>query len=423
MSIFSWVGKLFTLDQKDTSPWRFFGGGSAAGKAVTPTTALQLATVWACIRLTSQAVAMLPLGMHEKQADGGRKAISDHPLAEILGDSPNAEMTGLEFWEAATAWLCAYGNSYAEIVRSGDRVVALNLLASDRTWPVRDADGNLTYEHNDRGKREAFPPERVLHIKGFGFGGDLGLSPISFGGQTFGNAIAAEEAAGKMLGAGLMPSGVLTTAAEIIDEEQRTQIEESMKRYVGSQNAAKMMVLEAGMKFDKISLDPVSTELLATRRYDVESICRFFGCPPIIVGHAAEGQTMWGSGVEAILLQWLVTGLNPFLIRIERRIRKQLISPAERARVYAEFNREGLLQADSAAKIAFLSTAVQNALMDRNEARAKLNLPGRPGGDVLTAQTNLAPLDQLGAGGAANDVRETLRSFLGLEEKSHVSED
>ena len=126
---------------------------------------------------------------------------------------------------------------------------------------------------------------------------------------------------------------------------------------------------------------------------------------------------MWGRGIEALMLQWLTTGLNPWLTRIEKRIRKQLIAPAERSRIYREFNREGLLQADSAAKAAFLSAMTQNGLMTRNEGRAKLNLSNMPGGDVLTAQTNLAPLDQLGGASDGQAARAAVRSWLGIEDR------
>lgn len=412
----SWFGKKITL--RDAGFWSaFVGGGSYAGKAVSADSAMQIATVWACVRLTAQAVSTLPLGMHEKLPGGGRQAAPDHPLAEVIGESPNADMTGLEFWEAVIAWLCTYGNAYAEIVRSGERVTALNLLPSGRTAPDRDPETDaLTYVHVDRGKREVLPPEKVLHIKGFGFGGDLGLSPVRFGVQTLGTAIAADETAGRTLGAGMMPSGMLNSES-VLTPEQRKQLAEVMAKWAGSSNAGKLMILEGGLKFEKITLDPEVMQLLETRRFHVEEICRWFGVPPIIVGHAAQGQTMWGSGVEAILIQWLTTGLNPWLTRIERRIRKQLIAPAERARFYAEFNREGLLQADSAAKAAFLSAMTQNGLMTRNEGRAKLNLPNKPGGDGLTAQTNLAPLDQLGAASDGQAARSAFRSWLGIEDR------
>ena len=199
--------------------------------------------------------------------------------------------------------------------------------------------------------------------------------------------------------------------------QSRQRLAEQLKAYAGSRRAGKFMVLEGGLKYRAISLDPESTQMLETRRFSVEEIARWFGIPPIIVGHAAEGQTMWGTGVEAIVLQWLTTGLNPFLTRIERRIRKQLIPPGDRRRVYAEFNREALLQADTAGKASFLSTMVQNGLMSRSEGRAKLNLPSRAGADALSAQTNLAPLDRLGGSGDAA-VKSAFRSWLGLEDSN-----
>ncbi|MBW4971905.1 phage portal protein, partial [Croceibacter atlanticus] len=70
----------------------------------------------------------------------------------------------------------------------------------------------------------------------------------------------------------------------------------------GSSNAGGVFVLEGGMKFSAISLSPADSQLLETRRWHVEEICRWFGIPPILIGHASQGQTMWGSGVEQIVL-------------------------------------------------------------------------------------------------------------------------
>src|SRR5690606_24907988 len=105
------------------------------------------------------------------------------------------------------------------------------------------------------GKRVELTAESVLHLRGFGFGGDLGLSVIRHGVQTLGNAIAAEETAGRLLGNGLMPSGVLSSESELTDE-QRTQLTEILKAYASSTNAGKVMVLESGLKFDQLSLNP-----------------------------------------------------------------------------------------------------------------------------------------------------------------------
>jgi HK97 family phage portal protein len=394
-----------------------FGTGNYAGKTVTINTAMQLSTYWACVRLTAQAVSCLPLAMYEKRGDDDRVKIGiDDDLAEVICDSPNEDQTPLEFWETMVAWMMTTGNAYAERVETGRRLSALQPMSSNHCWPFRDADGELRYQYSDRGKSETLPRDKVFHLKGFGFGGDMGLSPLQFGAQAIGAAIAIDEAAGKLFGSGLQASGVLTSD-KTLDGTQRADLQKIMEKFIGSSNAGKLMVLEAGLKYERLALSPVDAQMLENKRFSVEEICRWFGVPPIIIGHAAQGQTMWGSGVEQILLAWLTLGIDPICDRIEARIKKQLIRPSGNRRRYAEFNREALLQMDSTTKAAFLSTMTQNGLMTRNEGRAKLNLPKKDGGDQLTAQTNLAPLDQLGTASDGNAARAAMRAWLSMPEQ------
>ena len=410
------VAKERRLTLQDGRAWAgVYGHGSHAGKTVTLESALQLSTVWACIRLTAQAVSCLPLAMYERRGEDDRVRVgNDEDVAEVICDSPNEDQTPLEFWETNVAWLMATGNAYSEKVTTGRRLSALQPLPSTHCHPVRRDDGELVYRIHDRGRIEELPRDKVFHLKGFGFGGDLGLSPIRFGVQTFGSAIAMEEASAKVFGSGLQASGVLSST-NTLKPDQRTGLQQIMEQFAGSNNAGKLMVLEAGLKYERLALTPVDVQMLEHQRFSVEEICRWFGMPPIIIGHAAQGQTMWGSGVEQILIAWLTLGIDPLCDRIEARIRKQLIRPTGSRRRYAEFNREALLQMDSAAKAAFLSTMTQNGLMTRNEGRSKLNLRRVDGADALTAQTNLAPLDLLGQANDANQARAVMRAWLGLK--------
>lgn len=408
------VAKDRRLSLKNGTGWAAaFGTSNHAGKSVNLHSVLQLATAWACIRLTAQAVSCLPLAMYERRGDNDRVRVDDD-VSDVICDSPNEDQTALEFWESQVAWMAATGNAYSERVETRRRLVALQPMPSNQCAPFRDAEGELKYTFNDRGKTEILPRDKVFHLRGFGFGGDMGLSPIQFGSQAFGSAIAIDEAAGKLYGNGLQASGVLSSD-KTLDKDQREQLQKIMERYVGSTNAGKLMVLEAGLKYDRLALSPIDAQMLENKRLSVEEICRWWGVPPIIIGHAAQGQTMWGSGVEQILLAWLTLGIDPLCDRIEARIRKQLIRPTGNRRRYAEFNREALLQMDSKSKAAFLSTMTQNGLMTRNEGRAKLNLPRVDGGDELTAQTNLAPLRDLGAANENNAARAAMRAWLGIQ--------
>ena len=393
------VSALSITDQKAARIWaRFFGGGgdSWAGKAVTADTALQVATVWACVRLIAETIATLPLVLYGRDIQGNRSPLPDHPLSALLRVSPDGEHTAVEFWEGVGLSLCLNGNAYVEKVRLGDRLVSMRPLVFELVTVARDRNGMLAYRYADPKDSRILSEEDVWHIRGFGNGGDVGLSPISYARQTLGSSIAANEAAAKLFANGVRPSGVLQTDT-VLTAPQRAMLKENIVApLAGSTNAGGVFVLEGGLKFSAVSLSPKDSELLLTRRWDVEEICRWFGVPPVLVGHAAQGQTMWGTGIEQIMLGWLTLGLRSYLKRIEASILLQMIEPAERATVYAEFVVEGLLRADSAARAALYSAFGQNGIMTRNEMRAKENLAPLPGGDALTVQSNLIPIDKLG---------------------------
>lgn len=409
------IEKQRRLSASHPAGWAGFGNRSASGKSVTLDSTLQLSAAWACIKLEAQAVSSLPLQLFDKKADGSRIPSGDDDLAALLSESPNADQTSLEYWEGSVAWLLASGNAYSEIVEGRRRITALQPLASSEMWPKRNRDGDLEYHFRDRGKVEILPPEKVFHIKGFGQhfrARDAGMSPIAAGVHSLGAAMASQSAAAGTFSNGMRPTGFFLFD-QILDPDQRAQAQKTLVDPLsGSDNAGGVGILEAGVKWQSVSLDPEDAQMLETRRFDIEEICRWFGVPPILIGHAGEGQTMWGSGVEQILIAWLTLGVDPICDRIEARIKKQLIRPNGGGRKYAEFLREALLQMDSKAKAAFLSTCVQNGLMSRNEGRAKLNLPRVNGGDELTAQTNLAPLDKLGGQGPLNSLRAALQAVL-----------
>lgn len=422
------VAKDRRLRLSDPSGWEMFGRQSYAGKTVTMSTAMQLSAVWACVRVTAQAISALPIGVYERRGDDNRVRVDDDPVADVLTGSPNADQTPLEFWEGMVAWLVTSGNAYAEKGLSGRRLVSLDPLQSGGLTcrPVRMPDGTLVYRVTDRGQTEDLPRDKVLHLKGFGQSvsdRDLGASPIAVGANTMGAAIAAQEASSGMFANGMMPSGFIMFDQQL-SKEQRAQARKNLiEPLSGSANSGAIGILEAGTKFVQTSLNPEDAQMLDTRRFDVEEICRWWGVPPIVIGHAGDGQTMWGSGVEQILISWLVLGINPICSRIEARIAKQILRPHSSPRRYAEFNREAMLQMDSTAKANFIGRMVTSAIMTPGEGRAKLNLPKKGGTDTLLAQTSLAPLETLGqADPPSGALRQAMLSFLGLTEKEPDNE-
>ena len=167
-----------------------------------------------------------------------------------------------------------------------------------------------------------------------------------------------------------------------------------------AENAGQLWVLEGGMKYESISIPPDDMQMLQSRQFQLGEIARIFRVPSHLINDT-EKSTSWGSGIEQLNLGFLQYTLRPYLTRWESVLRDSLLSSTDREVVVIEHNVEGLLRADSAARANFYAQMAQNGLMSRNEIRRKENLPAVVGGDALTAQVNLAPLDKLGESNAA----------------------
>ncbi len=155
------------------------GGESNAGKTVTVDGALQLATVWACVRLISETVATLPLVVYARGRDNGRTVAADHPLyALLLHDSPSADHTAVEFIEGLVLSLCLWGNAYARKLFVGPRLVALEPMRADSMTVLRDEHGSLVYRYAGRLRTELAYAEEQQLLYGDGTGTNLlGLIP------------------------------------------------------------------------------------------------------------------------------------------------------------------------------------------------------------------------------------------------------
>lgn len=378
------------LTARDSELYEIWGGGETwAGEHVSTQGALNLSAYWACTRVTAQTIASLSLEVMEKRSDGARIKVADHPLQELLDESPNADQTSIEFWEGRVLGLCTSGNGFAEKVYSGSKLIALNPMPYD-TAVERLKDGDLRYKFNDRGKPVDLPEEKVFHLKAFG-DGDMGMSPVQHARQTLGIAIASERAAGQTFSKGMRAKGFFTFPNQLT-KEQRAEAKKNFADRYSNHNAPGVGILEAGVDFKAVNITPKDAEMILNRRFNVEEICRWLGVPPIIIGHAGDGQTMWGTGVSAIMQSWLNLSLRSQLRRIEKAISKRIMTPEERRRFKVRFNYEDLLRGDSVARAAFYTALLGTGVMTINEVRRLEGLPPVEGGDEVRLQMQNVPI-------------------------------
>jgi HK97 family phage portal protein len=380
--------------------------------------ALRISTWWSGVRLYGETIGALPCAVYEKQTDGSKKSNTDHWLYNLVHESPNSDQTAAEYWESVVIDLAVHGNAYAlKAKRDDGSIISLTPLSADPgdMKRRRDQSGILRYTFTHRGKRYVdLTEDDVFHIRGFGDDGEGGgLSTLAYARESLGFSEAIAASAGTYFRNGMKNSIFFTQppGGKAMTSDQRKDFRTAfIEPYLGGEglNAG---LLEHGFDVKSVSLPPKDAEMLLTWRFSIEDLCRWLRIPPVLVGHAAQGQTMWGSGIEQIMLGWYVLGLRPYLTRIEQAIKKRLLPPAERGKVYAEFLFEGLFRADSVGRAALLASLGQNGYLTRNEGRAMDNKPPMPGGDVLTVQSNLVPLDQLGKVTSASPEQQ-LRSAL-----------
>jgi HK97 family phage portal protein len=397
------VSRLFGLEKKADGPAKPLSltvekdwvPTSAAGEAVTGVSSMGLSAVWACSNLISGSISSLPCQVF-RNVDGVRQADGDHPLYRVLHDSPNYDQTALDFWDFMCLSLELWGNAYARVVRSGDRVIALRPVRPDLMAVKRLASGPLEYSWSQDGETFRLRDRDVLHVRGPGGDPLGGMSTLTFARNAFGAALAAERAAAGMFRNGLRPSGVVKFAEWLTPEQRKTFDEDFERRYLGAVNAGKPLRVEGGMDFQALSITPEDAQMLETRSFSVEEVCRFFGVPPVMIGHPG-GSTAWPTSVEQQVLIFQKFTLRRRLKRIEQAISQQLMTNEDRASgLVVEFNIEGLLRGDSAARSAFYQTMTNMGAMTINEVRRLENLPPVPGGDEPRMQMQNVPITQAG---------------------------
>lgn len=411
-ALLNWLGVPIQLT--DAAFWEAWNAsGNAAGQVVNQNTVMSLSAAWACTRLIAETVATLPIKIYERTPNGRREA-SNHPLYPLLHSQPNANSTAVTYWESVVSAMLLRGCGCSEMKFLGNRLVALDFLVPDRLVPKDKTGKTFVYTERDNTKRD-IPRSRIFRVPGYSLDGYTGVSTIRYGAEVFGSALAASSAANSTFKNGLMPT-IGFKYPHKVKREQREEFREVMAGISGSMNAGKAPVLEDGMDVVPLGINPSDAQLLESRTFSVEEVCRWFRVDPSMVGHGGKDSN-WGTGLEQKVIGFITFTLRTWLTRIEQAISKDLFTPEERSRYYAEFSIEGLLRADSAARAAFYSVMVNNGIWTRDEVRVKENLAPRGGNaDVLTVQSAMTPLDDIGRMTTGDTARAALAAWLNNQE-------
>lgn len=265
-------------------------GLPVATEGINPRAAENLSTVLACVNAISTALSALPANVYRTN-DNTRKEAPDHPLDRLIRRGPNCWQTWPDFMEFWIAQTLLRGNGLVEIV-SDKRGQVMELIPYPWDWVTVQllSSGRVAYDvcemygyPGGKGKRKRLLSGEVLHLKDRSDEGIIGRSRLQRGAAVVSAASGLYEFAGNLYRNGVFPSGVLTPERTLSAEQSQELRECLYAAFGGAKNAGKAMVLPINMKWQSLGISPEDAELLESRRFTTEEICRLYQVPPQIV--------------------------------------------------------------------------------------------------------------------------------------------
>jgi HK97 family phage portal protein len=367
-----------------------FGGRlSKSGKTVNYKTALEVATVLACVRVIAEGLAQVPLKLFQ-QTGREKKLATDHPLYQLLYLKPNSWQSSFEYFETLGFHLALCGRHYSfkNIVRG--RIVELIPFEPNTVRTLRDKSGALSYEVTaPDGSKQTFPAESIWHVRGPSWNSWEGLEIVTLAREAIGLSMAIEEQQASFYKNGALVSATLSIDGTLTDEQYK-----KLKKWIddhkaGGPDAGGTLILDRAAKYVDNVMKSVDAQTLEQRRHQIEDTCRPFRVMPIMIGFSDKTATY--ASAEQMFLAHLVHTMSPLYRRIEQSISVNLLSAKDLLDgIYPKFITQGLLRGALKDTALYLTELVKVGIMVRNEAREVLDLNPIDGLDEPLTPANTA---------------------------------
>lgn len=368
---------------------------SSSGILITPETALAMSAVRACVTLLAESVAQLPCELYLRDKNGGRIRATDHPLYDVIHSQPNRKDTSFEYYEQQQGALGLEGNSFSLIERDGKGYVTELIPVNPKKVIVMKGPDGMPYYHLPE-VSETLPMRMVHHVKYFSMDGYIGTSPIQTNADVLGLGLAVENHAAQVFARGTTMSGVIERPKEAGAIKSQEAIDRLLAkwtdRYSGVRNAFSVAMLQEGMSYKQLSQDNEKAQLLQSRQWTVNEICRLFKIPPHMI-QSLEGAT--NNNIEHQGLQYVMYTLLAWLKRHEAAMMRDLLLPSERSDLYIEFNVSSLLRGDQKSRYESYALGRQWGWLSVNDIRRMENLPPIAGGETYLTPLNMVDSSKL----------------------------
>lgn len=376
--------------------WLMDWGGlpAVAGPAVTPTSAMSVPVVKACVELIAGAIGSLPVKVYQRASAGGRDEATEHSAYALVHDDANDWTDAGQLRGQLVTDALLRGNGYG-LVRRDDNGTPYEILrlppesvtiltdpSTGEPWfRVAFASGSKIISHAD-----------VIHVPApCSLDGITGIAPVMRARNAISLALAMEAHASRIFAKGARPSGILSFPPTArIGAKGAENALNSFTNQTAGDNSGKPAVLFDGATWTALEYSTVDLQFAELRAAQTHEIARAFSVPPTMIGELSRATL---SNSEQMGRQFLTLTLMPWITTIRAAYRRVLLTRDERRTYSIDFTVDGLLQADSDKRAAFYASLRASGSMTANEVRALENLPARPDGDSLASPhtTSMTP--------------------------------
>jgi HK97 family phage portal protein len=342
-------------------------------RAINPRLAENLSTVLACVGAIAGGIASLPVWVY-RRTPNGRELLENHPIMGMIRNGPNRYQTWPDFLEWWIASTLLRGNGLAEIKRDySGTVTELMPIPWEHASVSLLPSGRLAYDvtsiqtvYGGTGKLRRVLDSEAIHLRDRSDDGLLGRSRLQRAASVVSVGLAVQEHAASMFENQATPNGAIRIDQHLTPDQKAKLRENVTTGFTGAANARKLLILEAGMQFQQISLSAEDAELLASRRFSTEELARLYQVPPPIIGDLTHGTF---TNAETTGRWFAQHTLSPWIRKIETELQRSLLSESARQSIEIEIDLTGLLRGDPETRWQSHKIAVESGILDVNEIR------------------------------------------------------
>lgn len=382
--------------------------------------------VAAAIDVLTEQVSRLPLKVYEKNSQGERQRVVDHPLVDLIRNPfPRCGPTQLKQWLMGPALL--HGNSVLLKARRAVGAPPTGLVPLDWRQLIPSVRDTLYVDHwetSQFGSPAFLEPSDVVHLRWEAPDGPIGVSPL----QKLGTTVKIEQAAQDYQAAYLAnraapPSAIYLPKDVFADDELKGKIIARLKARHGGDNQGNVAVLPSDTKWEAVGHTAHEAELIEQRRLAREEVGAVYKIPQPFLG--ILDKATYSNVAELHRMFFTTQPLGPWLTLIEESFQAQVIDPEPRFQgLFVEFDLAEVLKGDKLKEINALKLAVQTGLLTLNEARQVLNMPAYTADwcdQPLIPANNLSsePGAQAANGEVLAQIRQTINASFAAAQNGH----